>query len=443
MASLTSFGIQFASKVLEKTYANAVFDAITNREYEGDIKKPGDRVRILSFLNDLLLSDYVVGTDMSVEAVVDTLATLVVEKRKYYHFSLDRLEDLFTFAGDIPSHLLENASKILERSIDAYVLDKFASETKAGSWVGTNFLVLGSGNTAASITTTATGGTITITTSAEQVLGGTGYTSSENPLDGTVYFYGFETTDLNKGIRLVSSRTFVSPWYRISGITSSTVATLTEWDEATSGSDFEEGFTLRGLFGGDGRIFAKGGSGDASLLTMNSLGFEIQAAIATAISSAAVYEQTTLLAEALNDNEVSDVDRKFVVTPAVKTALLQASELQPTGISEIYSGVILNGRAMRLGGFDIHVATGSRVSTRAGHSTASSTGADTALTAGATGYLLPALNIGACTFADKWTESRVVDAENQFAKKYQGLFLYGALIPPYRRKYAAILFGSV
>jgi hypothetical protein len=36
-----------------------------------------------------------------------------------------------------------------------------------------------------------------------------------------------------------------------------------------------------------------------------------------------------------------------------------------------------------------------------------------------------------------------VEAENQFAKKYQGLFLFGALIPKLRRKNAAVLLGSV
>lgn len=442
MATLSNFGIQFASKVLEKTYQDAVFEAVVNREYEGEIKKPGDRVRILSFLNTLSLSDYVVGTDMVNEAVVDSIDALVVEKRKYYMFTLDRLEDVFTFAGDVPENLLTDAAKTLERTIDTYVLNKFGEEIKAGSWVGVNLLALGSGQTAASITTTATGGTITITTSAEQTLGGTGYTTFENPLDGNNYFYGFQSVDLYKGLRLVSTRAFVSPWYRISGITSSTVATLTEWDEATSGGDFEEGYTLRGLFGGDGKVFPKYGTGDASLLTMDSLGFEIQAAIATTITSTTVYGQTVLLNEALNDNEVPDTDRKFVVNPTGKTALLSASQLQPTGISEIYSGVVLNGRAMRLGGFDIHVAAGSRVSTRAGHSTSSGTGADTALTTGTTGNLFPAVHTGCMTYADKWAESRVVDAENQFSKKYQGLYLFGAKIPAYRRKYGAMLFGS-
>lgn len=442
MATLSNFGEQFASKVLQKTYQNSVVDAIANREYEGEIKKPGDRVNILSFLNSILLSDYTVGSDMSSETIIDAEDQLIVEKRKYYNFSLDRLEDLFTYGGDIPENLLTDASKQLEKTIDSYVLDKFGSEVKAGNWVGVDLVVVGSSQTEASIATTATGGTVTITTYAEQILGGTGYTTSENPRDGVNYFAGFETSDLYKGFRLRSTAAFVSPWYRISGITSSTVATLTEWDEAVSGSDFAEGHTLRGLFGGDGISFPKYGDGNASLLAMGSLGWEIQAAAATAVTSGVVYEQSTLLAQALDENEVPTESRKWTVPPGVITMLKQASELQPTGIAEIYSGTVLNGRVMRLGGFDIIQAAGTRVSTRAGHSTSSGTGADTAPVAGATGYLMPANHMGFITFADKWSESRVVDAENQFAKKYQGLFLFGAKVPRYRRKYASLLFGS-
>ena len=232
----------------------------------------------------------------------------------------------------------------------------------------------------------------------------------------------FENSSLYKGFRLRSSATFVSPWYRISSITSSTVATLTEWDEATSGPDFEENYTLRGTFGGDGRSFPKYGAGDASLIGMSSLGWEIQSARATAVTSASIYDQTTLLAEALDDNEVSAEDRKLTVPPAGITMLRQASELQPTGIAEIYAGTVLNGRVMRFGGFDVHSAAGARVSTRAGQSTASTgtrIGADVVASAGATGYIIPANHTGFMTYGDKWSESRIVNAEDQFAKKYK------------------------
>ena len=438
---LTNFGEQFASKVLEKTYQNSVVDAIANRDYEGEIKKPGDRVNILSFLNSILLSDYSVGSDMSSETIVDAEDQLIVEKRKYYNFSLDRLEDLFTYGGDVPENLLNDAAMVLEREIDSYVLSKFGTDAKAGNWIGIDLVVAGSGQTMASIVTTATGGTVTLNASSNTYEGQVG--SVENPRDGATYFAGFQTADLYKGFRLRSTAAFVSPWYRISGITSSVVATLTEWDEATSGSDFEEGYTLRGLFGGDGINFPKYGDGNASLDTMSSLGWEIQAAAPTSVTAATIYDQATLLAQALDEGEVPAEQRKLTVPPAGITMLRQAAELQPTGIAEIYSGTVLNGRVMRFGGFDVHSAAGSRISTRAGHSTSSTTGPSTDLVlSNATGYQIAANHIGFVTYADKWSESRVVDAENQFAKKYQGLFLFGAKVPRYRRKYGAVLFSS-
>lgn len=440
MARLTNFGQLFAPKVLEKTYQNSIVDSITNRNYEGEIKKPGDRVNILSFLNSGTLSDYVVGTDMASEALVDANDQLVVEKRRYWNFALDRLEDQFTYADDIVDHIANDYAKQLEKEIDTYILDRAAGGVRAGNWLGVNLKVEGSGLTMASITTTSTGGTVTI-----QGYPDASISTVENPLDGALYWGGFDTSDIGKGLRLRSTSTYVSPWYRISGVTSSVVATLTEWDEAVSGSDFEEGYTLRGLFGGDGVNFTKYGltTGDASLITMSSLGWEIQGAIATAVSSASIYNQVTLLAEMLDQGEVDNVDRHITVPAQVVTQLKQSSALQPTGIAEIYTGTVINGRVMRVGAFDVHMAAGSRVSTRAGHSTAAAAiGPDTVPVTGATGYQIVANHTGMITFAEKWSESRVVDAENQFAKKYQGLFLYGAKVPAYRRKYGALLFGS-
>lgn len=439
MARLTNFGEQFAAKVLEKTYQRAIVDAVTNRMYEGELQKPGDRVNILSFLNAGVLGDYEVGVDMSSEALVDAEDQLVVEKRKYWNFALDRLEDAFTYADDIVDHISNEHAKVLEAEIDRYVLEK-AGETKAGNWIGINLVVNGSGQTMASIATTATGGTVTVNANVGTSEGT--ISTVENPIDGGSYFGGFDQTDIGKGFRLRSTASFVSPWYRIASVTSSTVAALTEWDEATIGADFEEGYTLRGLFGGDGTYFPKYGDGNASLLTMSSLGWEIQAAAATAVSSASIYTQVTLLAEALDQGEVENSDRHLTVPPALITQLKNASQLQPTGIAEVFTGTVLQGRVMRVGAFDVHSAAGSRLTTRAGHSTSTGSGPDTVTTAGAIGTLVLANHTGMITFARKWSESRVVDAENQFARKYQGLFLYGAKIPRYRRKYGAVLFGS-
>ncbi len=434
MATLTNFGEQFASKTLAKVYATAVVPAIVNRNYEGEIKKPGDRVNILSFLNNILLSDYAVGTDMSSETIVDAEDVLIVEKRKYYNFSLDRLEDLFTYASDIPESLLENSRYVLETAIDKYVLEK-ACEAKAGNWVGIDIQVIGGAVTMASITTTTTGGTVTL---VGQVAVETTTLPGVEAVDGNVYHAGFEATDVGKGFRLRSSAAFVSPWYKIATVTSSISATLTEWDGAVSGSDFDEGCTLRGLYGGDGKTFYNWvNTPNQILLNQANLGWEIQAAGATSVSASSIYDQITLLSEKLNAGDVPLDGRHLTVPEEIVTALKQSSESQPTGISEIYTGTVINGRFMRMGGFDIHMATGAKLSMRAGHSTGSGD-----FTAGSAGYFMLANTTNMITFADKWSESRVVDAENQFAKKYQGLFLYGAKVPAYARKYGAVLFGN-
>src|SRR3990167_3992317 len=99
--NLTDFGEQFASKVLEKVYQKSVAPGIVNKDYEGEIKKPGDRVNILSFLQEGELGDYAVGSDMTTGQIIDAEDQLIVEKRKYYNFSLDRLENIFTYGGDI------------------------------------------------------------------------------------------------------------------------------------------------------------------------------------------------------------------------------------------------------------------------------------------------------------------------------------------------------
>lgn len=435
---LSNFGEQFSSGVLKRMYQTAVFRAIANRDYEGEIKKPGDRVNILSFLNDILISDYSVGSDMNSETIVDAEDVLVVAKRRYYNFSLDRLEDIFTYGGDIPSQLLDNAANKLSEETDQYVL-AFAGDAAVQNWIGLNLKVAGSGQTMASVVTSTTGGTITINGNYNTA---TNFGTVENPIDGNSYFGGFHASDVGKGIRLRSTATFVSPWWKITAVSSTVAVTVTEWDGATSGSDFAEGDTLRGIFGGDGRNFPKYGDGNAKLTTMSSLGWELQAAIATAVSASSIFDQVTLLDEALNESNVPNDGRVLTVPYAIKTQLLQASELQPTGIAELYTGTVVNGRVMRVGGFEVLQTTAARVSTRAGHPTSSGQGGDVSLTSGALGYQILANHPRFVTFAEKWTESRVVEAENQFANKYQGLYLYGGLVPAQRRKDGAVLFGN-
>ena len=127
---------------------------------------------------------------------------------------------------------------------------------------------------------------------------------------------------------------------------------------------------------GDGVNFPKyGNSGDCSCVTavtgetVLGFGWEVQAAIATQITSATIYNQITMLAQCLDENEVDSIDRHITVPPSIITQLKQSAALQPTGIAELYLGTVVNGRVMRVGAFDVHEAAGARLSTRLGRST--------------------------------------------------------------------------
>ena len=125
-----------------------------------------------------------------------------------------------------------------------------------------------------------------------------------------------------------------------------------------------------------------------------------------------------------------------------KTMLLQATELQPSGIEMLYTPTIINARVARVAGFDVHITSQGRFSTKVGHAYSTGLDASTVTTAGTTGYLWPAFHKTFCTFAFKWSETRVVEAEAQFAKKYQGLYLYGAKVPILRRQAGAVLYSQ-
>src|SRR3990167_7660527 len=111
--AITNFGINFHGSVLRKYYENAITPVVTNNQYEGEIKEFGDRLRLLSFLHDIQMSDYSAGTDMGVQSLFDTSEELVINQQKYYNFAIDKVEELFTYGSDMAEALLENSAKEL------------------------------------------------------------------------------------------------------------------------------------------------------------------------------------------------------------------------------------------------------------------------------------------------------------------------------------------
>jgi len=426
--ALSNYGEQFARNVLRKFYANAITPVIANTDYEGEIKKAGDRVNVLMFLDDIPLSDYSIGTDMVIDHPVDTEASLIIDQKKYFDFDIDAVDKQFRYVEDQESTLIENAAKALEKAIDSRLLKIYIEDVRAGNRVpkkersGKWTYAVGDTGTYVTITTSATVATATLTgmRNGDSGVGAEGEEQGAFPVD-----------IIGRGFRIDSDLTH-SDWYRITARTSSTVLTFNNWDGSVTGG----GQTIMGIMGlanprRGGETdpqFDGGGAG---------YGCSIEGMQSTQVTASNVYALITELAEVLDKNDIPQDNRHISVPPWFKSILVRASVLQPD-IAMYHEEVVLNGKVGRVSGFDVHMVSDDRFSTDADPFSASSE----AWTANS-GYKILANHISYVTFAHKWSESRVVDAENQFAKLYQGLNLYGFKVLNLRRKAGAYLYGYV
>lgn len=422
--ALTNFGEAFPKNCLRKFYFKALAPAICNTDYEGEVKALGDQVTILMFLNDIALTTYAANTNMTTEYPVDTESHLQIDRAKYWNFNIDRVDRLFTYVDDEDSTLIENAGDVLTRAIDTDMMKKISEECQAGhivpngpSEAGTFNLVIGSANTYVTITTAASWGVATLT----------GVFQDEPRIAGEAN--GWPTNIVGRGFRTCSSK-INSPWYRITARTNSSVITFNNWDGSTTG-DGISGCYIKGMWLGAG--LTVGGTCGVSY------GCQIEGYRDTAITATNIYALVCEAAQKLDEEGIPTEDRHLIIPAWFKARLIQATQLQPD-IAMYYTDTVINGKVGRVSGFDLHLTSDDRFSTCvAPIIDMGSTGDWSAVTG--TGYLIPAVHKSFITFAHKWAESRVVDAELQFAKLYQGLNLWGFKVLPLRRKAGAVIYG--
>lgn len=423
--ALTNFGEAFARNCLRKFYFGAVTPAVANTDYEGEVKALGDRVNVLMFLDDLNLTDYAVGTDMAVQHPTDTEAILHINRQKYWNFDIDTVDKQFTYVDDEDSTLIENAGKVLEKAIDTELL-KQVYWVQAGHRVPNEYYVNGTGGvweyavgnaaTYVTITTAASWGVATL-------VGARGPSAPTPTLQNSWY----PVDIVGRGIRFTST-TGNSPWYRITARTSSVILTFNNWDGSTTMDPV--GYTgysnsyLKGLFTNPGFVWTT---------TQSGCGCQIEGMASTAVTSTNVYALVCKLAEKLDEEGVPAEDRHLVIPAWFKAYLIQASQLQPD-IAMYYSDTVINGKVGRVAGFDLHITSDDRFST-----IASPIGALGSEYVQSIGTQILAAHKRFITFAHKWSESRTVDAQAQFAKLYQGLNLYGFKVLDMKRKAGASL----
>lgn len=83
----------WSGKTLVKFYTATVFAAISNTDYEGEIKNAGDTVHIRT-IPDITINDYYIGQDLKYERPKTTVIDLLIDKGKSYALAINDVEKM-------------------------------------------------------------------------------------------------------------------------------------------------------------------------------------------------------------------------------------------------------------------------------------------------------------------------------------------------------------
>ena len=109
-------------KALDEKY---VAVANCSRDYEGDIRQKGSRVKILS-VGDITVSDYTPNADMSSPGALDTSSLeLVIDRAKYFNFQLDDVDHAQAVPG-LMEAAMKNAADALAKEADQYIYSLYS-----------------------------------------------------------------------------------------------------------------------------------------------------------------------------------------------------------------------------------------------------------------------------------------------------------------------------
>jgi N4-gp56 family major capsid protein len=114
----------WTAKLLVALRKAHVAGALVNRDYEGEIKRQGDTVKITS-INDVTIGTYTAHNDITVEDIDDATRSLVIDQARYFAVELDDIEKAqHVKGGGSPlAQAVNNAAYQLADISDAFLLD--------------------------------------------------------------------------------------------------------------------------------------------------------------------------------------------------------------------------------------------------------------------------------------------------------------------------------
>jgi hypothetical protein len=110
----------WSGKLIEKFYSSTVLHAISNTDYEGEIKNQGDKVKIRT-KPTLTIRDYQIGQSLLVERPSAPIVELDIDKGKYFNTIVDDVHKIQSDV-DLMSMWSDDAGEQMKITIDTDVL---------------------------------------------------------------------------------------------------------------------------------------------------------------------------------------------------------------------------------------------------------------------------------------------------------------------------------
>jgi hypothetical protein len=112
----------WTAKILVALRKKAVAGGLVNRDYEGEVKRMGDSVKITS-INDVTIGSYTAHNDITWEDIDDATRSLLIDQAKYFAFELDDIEKAQAVnGGAVMNQAIDNATYQLRDTADAFLL---------------------------------------------------------------------------------------------------------------------------------------------------------------------------------------------------------------------------------------------------------------------------------------------------------------------------------
>ena len=110
----------WSKKLIEKFYDATVLTAISNTNYEGEIRNQGDKV-IIRTIPSLAINDYESGQTLTNQRPESTNVELLIDKGKYWSAIVDDVQDIQSDIG-LMNMWAQDASEQMKITIDSQVL---------------------------------------------------------------------------------------------------------------------------------------------------------------------------------------------------------------------------------------------------------------------------------------------------------------------------------